>query len=171
MKARQQQDEPDAQMGAVVANFDGAGRALTVGQGSIPQIPFGAWRITGCHIAAGIWNPGSLRLEPINASASVDIRLSHVGLWAGGATPIYTSRPALIAQAEAIIDVNGWITDLQPADVLAFALSTVSGGVTVVTLTLTLKRLGVLGVGETTVTDSFGDTLVDSSGRSIVVRG
>ena len=176
MKARQlQEQKPEpTHDGALIINFDGAGTPLTVGMGGLPQMPPGAWRILGCHIAAGIWNPTSLRLVPIIVSASVELRLSHVNNWAGGSAPLYGDggfRPGLISQSEASVDITGWLTELQPGDVISYALATFTGNASVITVTLPLRRIELTGLSETAVIDSTGDVLVDSAGRSIVIRG
>ena len=173
-KARQREWEQQAEQAvtcALIMNFDGAGSALTVGMGGIPQMPSGAFTIVGCHMAAGIWNPSILRVSPIAATASVDIRLTSNGHWSGAGTTLYgTTRPALTAQEEATIDISGWIVDLQPGDILPYALATFTGTATVLTLTLTLRRVDVTGTGAPTVVDGSGDTLVDEDGNVIVDR-
>jgi hypothetical protein len=173
-KARQREEQQrieQAQSSALIMNFDGAGQVLTVGMGGLPEMPSGAFRIVGAHLAAGIWNPTSLSVVPITVTASVDIRLASHGMWQGGARPLYgTTRPGLTAQAEADIDVSGWITELQPGDILAYALATFDGTATVLTLTLTLRRINVVGIDAPGVTDGSGTDFTDSSGRSFTTR-
>lgn len=173
-KARQraeQQAREQALTAALIMNFDGAGSALTVGMGGIPEMPSGAFRIVGAHLAAGIWNLTDLRIAPIITTATVDIRLASHGMWAGGSRPLYgTVRPGLSAQAEVDIDVSTWITELQPGDILSYALATFTGGATVLTLTLTLRRIDVTGIDAATFTDGSGVDFTDASGESFRIR-
>lgn len=156
---------------ALVMNFDGAGQALTVGMGGIPEMPPGAFRIIGCHLTAGIWNLPALKIVPIATTASVDISLASQGQWVGGSRPIYgTVPPSLTAAAEADIDVSSWIVDLQPGDILAYALSTFSGAATVLTVTLTLRRVDAIGIGAPAVTDSTGAGFTNASGQTFTLR-
>ena len=173
-KARQrsqQQARDHSLTAALIMNFDGAGSALTVGMGGIPEMPSGAFRIVGAHMAAGIWNPTDLRIVPITVTASVDIRLASQGMWQGGARPLYgTTRPSLTAQAEADIDISDWITELQPGDILPYALATFTGTATVLTLTLTLRRIDVAGINSPAFTDQVDAAFTDSSGVPFVSR-
>lgn len=180
LKARQGLDESEkprpTQDAALIINFDGAGSPIRVGMGGIPQIPPGSWRILSYHISAGIWNPSLLRLAPIICSATIELRLTHNGYWAGGSVPIYGDNgtpPFLNNQAEAYVnDLAGfaWLTDLQPGDLISYVLTSFTGTATVLTLTLALKRLYTTGSGETTVTDNTDTSLVDNSGHTIVLR-
>lgn len=170
-KARQEIPPPPLLTSALIINFDGAGLPLTVGMGGIPELPPGAFRVIGAHLAAGIWSPTSLTITPIIVTASVDIRLAAQGTWGGGSRPLYGStRPSLSAQAEADIDVTGWITELQPGDLLPYALATFSGTATVLTFTLTLRRIDVVGIDAPPVTDVAGSSFTDSSGRAFTTR-
>ena len=171
MKARLREDEVKRQPDqvALILNFDGAGQPLTVGMCGIPTMPPGAFRIIGCHMNAGIWNPDLLRVSPIPVTASVDIRLTSNGHWAGAGTALYgTTRPTLTAQEEASIDISGWIVELQPGDILPYALATFSGTATVLTLTLLLRRIDLIGIDAPTVVDDSGTTLVDEDGHVVV---
>lgn len=173
-KARQREEQQRVEQAtacALIMNFDGAGQPLTVGMGGIPEIPPGAFRITGAHLAAGIWSVPLLKIVPIIVTASVDISLASQGQWAGGSRPLYgTVRPALTAAAEADIDITGWITELQPGDILSYALSTFTGGASVLTLTLTLRRIDVVGIDAPSVTDSASAAVTDASGRRVTTR-
>lgn len=172
-KAQQNQEQktPLAQTAALIINFDGAGQPLTVGMGGIPEMPPGAFRIMGVHMAAGIWNPTDLRIVPIITTASVDIRLASNGMWQGGARPLYANtRPGLVAQAEAEIDISAWVTELQPGDLISYALATFSGTASVLTLTLTLRRLDVTGLDAPTANDTTGTAFTDASGLAFTLR-
>jgi hypothetical protein len=171
-KARQREEQQRiAQPNALIMNFDGAGQALTVGMGGIPEIPEGAFRIVGAHLAAGIWSLTDLRIVPIAVTATVDIQLASQGSWGGGSRPLYGSaRPGLSAQAEADISITGWITELQPGDILAYALATFTGAASVLTLTLTLRRIDVVGIDAPPVTDGAGASFTDASGRAFTTR-
>jgi len=173
-KARQREWEQQVQRAstcALIINFDGAGQALTVGMGGIPEMPSGAFTIVGAHLAAGIWSLTDLRIVPIVTTATVDIRLASHGMWSGGARPLYgTVRPGLSAQAEADVDISGWITELQPGDILPYALATFTGGATVLTLTLTLRRIDVAGIDSPDFTADAGGAFTDGSGLSFTSR-
>lgn len=170
-KARQEIPPPPLLTSALIFNFDGAGQALAVGMGGIPEIPPGAFRILGAHLAAGIWSLTDLRILPIATTATVDIQLASQGSWAGGSRPLYgATPPGLAEQAEADIDVTGWITELQPGDILAYALATFTGTATVLTLTLTLRRIDVVGIDAPPVTDDTGAEFTDDSGRPFTTR-
>lgn len=162
---------PVPQAGAVIINFDGAGQPLTAGMGGIPEIPPGAWRIVGCHMAAGMYDVNSLRIVPVAVSASVNLQLASHGSWQGGSRSLWANTmPTLTAQAEADIDLSGWITDLQPGDSIPYALATFTGSATVLTLTLTLRRLDVTGINAAPVTDDTGAIFTDSNGAAFVIR-
>lgn len=176
-KARQREEQQRAASAeqadpcALVMNFDGAGQPLTVGMGGIPELPSGAFQIVGAHLAAGIWSLTGLRIVPIPTTATVDIQLAAQGTWGGGSIPLYGAiRPGLSLQAEADIDLTGWITELQPGDILAYALSTFTGTATVLTLTLTLRRIQVVGIDAPPVTDDTGADFTDSAGRAFTTR-
>lgn len=173
-KARQraeQQSREQTLTAALIMNFDGAGAALTVGMGGIPEMPSGAFTIVGAHLAAGIWNATDLQIVPITTTATVDIQLASHGMWQGGGQPLYgTTRPGLVAQAEADADISGWITELQPGDILSYALATFTGGATVLTLTLTLRRNDVTGIDAATFTDGTGVDFTDASGDPFRIR-
>lgn len=170
-REQQQRSFETAQAAALVINFDGAGQALTVGMGGIPEMPPGAFTITGCHMVAGIWDANALEITPIPVTASVNLRLASQGTWQGGSRALYgNTMPALTAQAEAEISLAGWITELQPGDLIPYALATFTGTATVLTLTLTLRRLDVTGIDAPAVFDGSGDAFTDSDGSAFVIR-
>jgi hypothetical protein len=174
MKARQQDSErrPADTTTALVINFDGAGLPLSIGMGGVPQLPPGAYRIVGCHMTAAIWNPVTRLLSPVSVTASVDLRLASVGLWASGGTPLYPPGlpPSLSNQIEAEIDLTGWTTSLQPGDLISYVLTDIAGTATVLTLTLSLRRVDLIGVQVNTLDD--GDTtFTDEDGVPFEVRG
>jgi len=170
-KARTEIPPPPLLTAALIINFDGAGSVLTVGMGGIPELPPGSFRIIGAHLAAGVWSPTDLLITPITTTATVDIRLASHGMWSGGARPIYgTTQPGLTAQAEADIDISGWITELQPGDILSYALATFTGSATVLTLTLTLRRIDVAGINAPAFFDGSSVDFTDSSGIPFVSR-
>lgn len=136
-------------------NFDGGGQPLVIGMSGIPQMPAGAYRIIGCHMAAGIWDPVSLTLRPAQVSAQVDIRLASLGLWPGGSVPIWGGTiPHLQNQSEVDMDITDWaIVNLQPFDQIVFSLVSISGTLTTITTTLSLRQLDVVGIGVNPMTD------------------
>lgn len=153
-------------------NFDGGGQPLVIGMSGIPQMPAGAYRIIGCHLAAGIWDPIALRLTPATVSASVDLRLASVGLWPGGSVPIYGgSIPSLSNQAEAEMDLTDWqIINLQPFDQLVFSLVEVVGTLTTITTTLSLREIPLTGVGVDPMIDEGSDQFTDENGFPMEAR-
>lgn len=162
---------PTNNAASVYMNFDGAGQVLLAGMGGIPTLPTGAFTIVGCHMAAGIWNARDLLLSPMSVSASVDIRIASTGQWGGFSRPLYgTTRPTMTNQSEAFISTVGWITQLQPGDMLAYVLTSFSGTATVMTLTLLLNRIDVIGISAPPVVDQNGVQLVDANGNPIVDR-
>lgn len=165
-------DQQDAQTKTMVMNFDGAGTILRVGMAGAPSIPPGGLRVIACHITAGIWSLQTLSVAPVNVTATVDIRLSQFGTWAGGSIPITGASPiSLVGQSEAEIDTTLWdIVDMQPGDVMSYALTTFAGTATFLTVTLTFRNLNVTGSGVTPVTTATTDTLVDNDGNPVVVR-
>lgn len=175
MKARggQESQKPAAaQVCALIINFDGAGQPLTVGMGGIPQLPPGAFRIVGIHLAAGIWSSTALRITPVNVTCQVDISLATSGLWSGGSRPMYDTLPGLTNQSEVSIDPLTWlITDIQPGDMIPYALVTFTGPATVLTVTLSLRRIDVTGLGAPPLTDESGNTFTDANGLPYVSRG
>ena len=166
------QQPPDAQtigmrVTSLSVNFDGGGQPLVVGMSGIPQMPAGAYRIIGCHMAAGIWDPVSLSLRPAQVTASVDIRLASVGLWPGGSQPIYgDSIPSLSGFPEVDIDLTDWrILNLQPFDQLVFSLVTVVGTLTTITTTLSLRQIDLAGLGvDPSTEEGTGEEFTDQDG-------
>jgi hypothetical protein len=175
MKARQQQEDQkpqQEQVCALIMNFDGSGLPLIVGMGGIPQIPPGAFRLVGIKLAAGAWSSTQLKIIPVTVTCSVDVSLATSGSWSAGSRAMYDSRPALTNQSEISIDPATWlITDIQPGDMVAFTLASFSGQATVLTVTLSLRRIDVIGVGAPTLTDEGGDAFTDASGRPYFSRG
>lgn len=166
------QNTPDTT--ALIINFDGGAAPLFVGMGGVPKIPPGGYRIIGIHLASGVWNPLTLTVEPIICTAVVDIRLATAGLWVAGTTPIYpdvTSPIQLLNQSEADIDVSLWVQNLQPTDILIYALTEFIGTASILTVTLNLRRLNLIGVGVDPVTDgTTGTDFTDGSGVPFEVR-
>jgi hypothetical protein len=65
----------------------------------------------------------------------------------------------------------GWIADLEPGDLIAYSLQTITAGdATWVTLTLPIRRLDVTSTSTTTVVDSFSDEVTTTDGDTIVLR-
>jgi len=171
-ESQQFEKTPD-QTTALVINFDGAGAALVPGMGGAPLIPPGGYRILGIHMASGVWNPLTLTIEPIICTAVVDIRFATAGLWASGTSPIYpdaTSPITLVNQSEVDIDTSLWVQNLQPGDLLVYTLQSFFGTATVLTVTLNLRRLNLIGVGVDQVTDDPGTAFTDAAGNPFEVR-
>jgi len=160
-----------AQTGAIIINLDNSIRPLFAGMCGIPQIPPGGWQIVGVHLAAGTWNPTSLRLQPISCTATIDLRLASLGTWgAAGGVPLSPSPIQLLNQAEVDIDITGWITSLQPGDQLIYSLSQFIGNATCITMTIAMKRIDLIDVGNPPLVDADGDGFTDSNGDPFTVR-
>jgi len=159
-----------AQTGAIIVNLDNSVRPLFAGMCGIPQIPPGGWQIVGVHLAAGTWNPTSLRLQPISCTAVIDLRLASLGTWgAAGGIPLGTN-PSLNNQAEADVDITNWITSLQPGDQLIYSLSSFSGAATCITMTIAMKRIDQIDVGNPPLLDQNGNPVIDDSGFAFTIR-
>lgn len=166
------QQPPDAQtigmrVTSLSVNFDGGGQPLVIGMSGIPQMPAGAYRIIGCHLAAGIWDPVALSLRPAQVTCAVDIRLASLNLWPGGSQPIYGETiPQLNQTPEAEMDLTDWrILNLQPLDQLVFSLLEVTGTLTTITTTLSLRQIDLAGLGvESQTEEGTGEEFTDQFG-------
>jgi hypothetical protein len=158
----------------ILANFDGVGLPLTVGMAAFAEVTFPC-RLLGCHIYAGVANI-TTGIQPIACSASVELRLAAQGQWASGSRTVYaTTRPTLTAAVEADVDITGWVTSFQPGDVLTYVLSTFTGTATVLTISLPVRRLDVVGVGSPSLRDGAGSVILGtefttSAGEPFVLR-
>jgi len=160
-----------AQSGAIIINLDNSIRPLFAGMCGIPQIPPGGWQIIGIHLAAGTWNPTSFRLQPVSCTATIDLRLASLGTWgAAGGIPLAPVMPRLVNQAEADIDITGWITSLQPGDQLIYSLSQFTGNATCITMTIAMKRIDQTDVGNPPVVDDTGTEFTDPDGDPFTTR-
>ena len=172
-KSRPPQPDRPVLPSVIVMTFDGAGQALTAGQAGIAEITFPC-KIIGCHMYAGIYSPSLLKLVPAVISATVDLGLAIRNSWVGGSVPLYgtSPRPALASQAESDVDVSGWpVIDMQPNDLIPYALVSITGTATVVTLTLVLRRVDLTGTGVEDVFDGAGIDFTDANGDPFTVRG
>lgn len=156
---------------ALIMNFDGSGLPLTAGQGGVPQVPPGAFRIIGIKLVAGAWSSTALKIIPVTVTCSVDVSLAASGSWAAGSRAMYDTRPSMANEAEVSIDPASWlITEIQPGDMVAFTLSTFTGQATVLTVTLSLRRIDVTGLGAPALTDETGNTFTDANGNPYFAR-
>jgi hypothetical protein len=144
--------------------FDGAGALPTIGQCQLLPLGNIKARITGAVIVAnGI------------GSATIDLRHGTIADVAAGTTlaAIYGGTgadiPTLTSAAAAALDISTWTLNLHPQDVLIATLTTVSGAMTTITISLECRHLK-WAAGATTLTDSGGSRLVTSSGDSITLR-
>jgi hypothetical protein len=174
-KAHQEIPPPPVLPSVILANFDGAGQVLTVGMAAFAEVTFPC-RLLSCHIYAGVANI-TTGIQPIACSASVELRMAAQGQWASGSRTVYaTTPPTLTAAEEADVDITGWITSFQPGDVLTYVLSTFVGTATVLTISLPVRRLDVVGVDSSALTDGAGSVtpgtnFTTSGGASFVLRG
>lgn len=172
-KAQTPQALPDPMQATINIIFDGAGQALTVGMGGMIQIPYPC-RIMAVTMYAGIPSTVSFGMLPVTATASIVLGLSFRGQWASGAFPLYGGgAPSLVAAAEQEIDIvaDGWITNLQPGDLITYALSAFDATNTATWLMLALwvRKLDLVGVGISDVVD--GGAQVTDSGDPVTNRG
>lgn len=164
-KSQTPQDPAVAQPLTLNINFDGAGAIPTVGMGGMLKIPYPC-RILSCEMFAG--TVGLTGVLPIAATATVALGIT-AGPWSGGSTPLTGSTPVTMTAVEAAeFAVTDWITELQPADKITYALTAFTGTATLLTVILTLRKLDVVGFGVTDVI-SGADTIVDGS-NTVVFR-
>lgn len=162
-KSQQALPEPPVLPTVISVNFDGGGQPLVAGLAGLVEVTFPC-RILSCHMYAG-----STLIEPINVTATVDLRRGQQGIWSAGSHPLYgTTMPSMTAQAESSPSITGWEVDLQPGDLIVYRLATFTGTATWLTLTLPVKRIDVTGVGELGITDSGTSVTVD--GVPVVLR-
>lgn len=171
-KARQEIPPQPVLPTVLLATFDGVGLPLTVGHAQFVHVTFPC-RLLSCHIFAGETNLGTAigGILPSICSASIELRLATQGLWAAGSRPVYaTTPPTITAAAEEDVDIDGWVTSFQPGDVLTYTLATFTGTATVMTISLPVRRVDVVGLDSQTLTDATGDTILDGSGNTVVLR-
>jgi hypothetical protein len=138
--------------------FDGVGQPPTPGDTLIWTAGRKSGRLVGAQIVADAVG-----------SATIDLRIGTIATWPANAAP-YDAIPAL-SGAAAEIDVTGWsITSLQPMDVLAGVLITVTAPITCVTLTL-IYRLLKWPSANPNLIDSGNNDLVLDNGNSVSLRG
>lgn len=165
-KAQQPKDAPMVLPTAVIINFDGGGQALTTGLGGIAEISFPC-RLLACRMYGGIVSSsGPL---PVLTTATVYLGLSSVGNWVSGARPLYgASPPSMTSIEEEDIDTSDWVTELQPGDLIPYALTAFSGTATFLTVVLVVRRIDVTGIGVTEVDN--GVDPVTSGGEIVIFR-
>jgi hypothetical protein len=169
-KARQEIPPPPLLPACIEANFDAGGVVLTVPMACFVEVTFPC-RILSCHMFAGTASVTS-GIVPTSVTASVELRLARQGVWSAGSSALYGTgvRPTMTATSETNVSITGWVTDLQPGDVLTYVLATFTGAATVLGITLPIRRLDVVGVGANSVLDSALNTVIDSSGNVLVNR-
>jgi hypothetical protein len=158
----------------ILANFDGVGLPLTVGMAAFAEVTFPC-KLLSCHIYAGVANV-TTGIQPVNCSASVELRIAAQGQWSSGSRTVYSgTRPTLTGAAEADVNITGWVTSFQPGDVLTYVLSSFTGAATVLTISLPVRRLDVVGVGSQALRDGAGSVILGtefttSGGDPFVLR-
>lgn len=166
-KAHALDDPATAEPAMINIVLDGAGQPLTAGMGGIIQIPYPC-RILAATIYAGVTS--LIGVYPSIASATIYLGLSTAAngnAWSNGLRPLYGSAVPELANEDSVgIDVTDWVRELQPYDVIAYALTTFTGTASLLTLALLVKKLDVQGLGVSGVS-SDGDTIV--SGSDLVV--
>lgn len=174
LRKSQRQDQGSKQVDLPVSIniiFDAAGVALTAGQAGLVEIPFPC-RILGCHMYAGVFNAVT-GPQPIQATATVELRLGHTGAWSGGTQPLYGSgaTASMAATPEANVSISGWNIDLQPGDLIAYSLASISGSATFLTVSIPVQRFAVTSISVSELASGSGDIYVDSAGRPLAIRG
>jgi hypothetical protein len=169
-KARQEIPPPPVQPTALVITMDGVALPLVVGHAGILPVTFPC-RILGCRMYAGVFDP-AFGPQPLAATAAINLRLSQAGAWAGASQPLYAgTMPTLTAAVETDVSIAGWITELQPGDILPYSLSTFVGTATFVVLMLNVLRLDTRGIGLAGVTDGSGANFTNATGARYTSRG
>lgn len=166
-KAQPTPDPPTAEPAMINIVFDGAGQPLTVGMGGILQIPYPC-RILSATMFAG--TTSTIGVTPAVVSANVFVGLSTGSLgdaWANGVAPLYgTSLPAIVDSDSSEMDVTSWVRELQPYDIIAYALTSFTGTATLLNLGLLVKKLDIQGLGIAEVL-SGSDNIVSGSDRVV----
>jgi len=169
-KARQDDQalqKPLAQASTVNFHFGGSTTAVTAGQTGFAEIPFAA-TILSTHVYAG-----SALGAPVAVTTTFDLQFGQKDFFATGVlSPLHAGTlPGMTTLAEAEIDMTGWLTQIAAGDLLFCRLATFSGLATWVLVTVTLRRLDVIGLGINDLTDfAGGANIVDGSGNQIVWR-
>lgn len=159
-----------AQTAMVNIVFEGGGQPLFAGLGGLVEIPFPC-TVLGCHMFAGTVDPVTFEPVPSIVSATVILRLGTQGAWAGGTRPLYaTVPPAMVSVVEEAPVIDGWVTQLQAGDLIAYSLAAFTGAATFLTLSLPIRRIDTTGLGTEALTDATGDAYVDASGQTYTVR-
>lgn len=127
------------------------------------EVPF-ACTIGWAHMFAGD-AAGNFQ----TADARVDVRLTQLGLGSSVSLSGTGAGPALSGVGAAILDLEGWQSNLVVGDILIARLTSFSGSATWVALTLQLLPTHV-GLGVAGIVDNNGDQIVDNDGNPIVMR-
>ena len=148
--------------------FDGGGQALVEGMAGVVEVTF-ACRIVGCHMFAGVG--GALGIEPWPATATVYLGIGAQTVWANGTTPLYGAAvPAINNLSEVTLDITTWLVDLQPGDLIAYALTSTTGTATVLVVSLPLLRIDTTGIGLTPATDVAEEPFTNQAGQTFTLR-
>lgn len=152
-------------LSTVTVSFNGGGFPLPTAGGlpGIVEIP-GPLTLVWVHMFAGAEDGA-----PVAVTATVDLRLTSEGSF-GGASPIYgTVLPRLQSDAVASIDIGGWRRNYNTGDAIIYRLASFSGFATWLTLTMQMRPT-VTVLGQNTLIDNSGVTVVDSAGNPLVTR-
>ena len=148
--------------------FDGGGQALVAGLGGLVEITFAA-RILGCHMYAGYVSLDGP--APWEATATVYLGLGAQAAWPAGSRPMYgDAMPSMTNVNEKILDVTTWTLDLQPGDLITYALTEVVGTATFLVVSLPLQRIDTTGIGLTPATDVAEEPFTNQAGQTFTLR-
>jgi hypothetical protein len=137
--------------------FDGDGVLPTPGDSLTQPLGKLTARIVGCTIVA----------DAVVTDARIDLQVGHMVSWPTTA-PISPVVLEMTNAAAVRIPVTGWITDLQPDDILAASLVTATG--TFTSVTLTLECIHIKWPSTIAVTGSSSSSMVTSSGTRLIFR-
>jgi len=137
--------------------FDGDGALPLIGDALEQPLGKITARIVGCTIVA----------DAVVTDARIDIQVGHMVSWPVTA-PISPVVPEMTNAAAVRIPITGWITDLQPDDILAASLVSATGVFT--SVTLTLECVHIKYPTTIAVTGSSSSTFVTGSGTRLIFR-
>lgn len=145
--------------------FDGAGAPLQTGSAGAVEITFPC-RIISCRMYAG-----NVTLQPAKCSAIVELQLTTVSQYAGGGRLSLTggTNPNIANAVTQDVSVDGWVTQLDPQDVLLYRLASVAGDATWLSLQIGVRRIDA-PLTNVQVADNASNLLTDTNGTVLNFR-
>jgi len=80
------------------------------------------------------------------------------------------AMPSMTNVNEKILDVTTWTLDLQPGDLITYALTEVVGTATFLVVSLPLQRIDTTGIGLTPATDVAEEPFTNQAGQTFTLR-